>query len=131
VLLLIDANDNCAEGGSWRFNELEPPRPVARVRLYDSAPMGCWFEVVGWNDDPDRPVCGATMRKIDDSGSGVAFLITGGVWGVRLKPVEDPSEWSLRDDQQRGKPYLIVPSINDVETVEQARFGRGGEHEIN
>ncbi|HXZ25990.1 MAG TPA: hypothetical protein VEI24_07205 [Nitrospiria bacterium] len=131
MLVLIDANDNCAEGGSWRFNELEPPRPVSRVRLYDAAPAGSWFEVVGWSGDPDRPVCGAMMRKIDDSGSGVAWLITGGEWGVRLKPVDDRSEWSLRNRRQRGEPYLIVPSINDVEPAEQTRSGRSEGHEIN
>jgi len=114
MLLLIDANDNCAEGGSWRFNDLEPPRVVSRVRLYDTAPAGEWFDVVGWRDDPVRPVCEAMMRKIDDSGSGIAYLITGGEWGVRLKPAGDPSEWSVLNDRQRGAPYLIAPSINDV-----------------
>ncbi|HUJ79796.1 MAG TPA: hypothetical protein VLY45_05735 [Nitrospiria bacterium] len=123
MLLLIDANDNCAEGGSWRFNELEPPRVVARVRLYESAPSGQWFDVVGWSGDPDRPVCGATIRKIDDSGSGVAWLITGGEWGVRLKPVNDRSEWSLRNRRQRGEPYLIVPSITDVDMAGLERSG--------
>jgi hypothetical protein len=114
MLLLIDANDNCSEGGSWRFNPLEPPQPVARVRLYERAPSGEWFDVVGWTGRLDRPVCGATVQKIDDSGAGVAYLITGGDWGVRLKPVDDPSEWSLQNRRQRGAPYLIVPSVNDV-----------------
>jgi hypothetical protein len=125
MLLLIDANDNCAEGGSWRFHDLEPPRPVARVRLYDTAPAGEWFDVVGWSGDPERPVNAAMMRKIDDSGSGVAYLITGGEWGVRLKPVDDPSEWSAQNDRQRGAPYLIVSSINDVRMAEGKHSGAG------
>ena len=119
MLLWIDANDNCAEGGSWRFTDLEPPRPVAQVRLYDAAPAGEWFDIVGWTGDPGRQVCGAVARKIDDSGSGVAYLITGGEWGVRLKPVDDPSAWSLENDRQRGAPYLIVSSINDVGMAEK------------
>jgi hypothetical protein len=123
MLLLIDANDNCAEGGSWRFHDLEPPRPVACVRLYASAPAGEWFDVVGWSSDPDRPACGAMMRKIDDSGSGVAWLITGGERGVRLKPVDDPSQWSVCNHRQRGAPYLIVSSINDVRMAEGERSG--------
>jgi hypothetical protein len=114
MLLLIDENENCAEGGSWRFNPLEPPRPVTRVRLYETAPAGEWFDVVGWTGEPDRPTCGATVRKIDDSGSGVAYLITGGECGVRLRSVDDPSEWSVENNRQRGAPYLTVPSVNDV-----------------
>ncbi len=114
MLLLIDENENCAEGGSWRFNPLEPPRPVACVRLYDTAPAGEWFDVVGWTGEPDRPICEATVCKIDDSGSGVAYLITGGECGVRLKPAGDPSAWSVENSRQRGAPYLIVPSINDI-----------------
>lgn len=125
MLLLIDANDNCSEGGSWRFNDLEPPRPVARVRLYDTAPAGEWFDVVGWRGDPARPVCEAMMRKIDDSGSGIAYLITGGEWGVRLKPADNPSEWSVRDHRQRGAPYLIAPSINDVGMADGERSQAG------
>jgi len=121
MLLLIDENENCAEGGSWRFNALEPPRPVTRVRLYDAAPAGEWFDVVGWSGRPDRPVCGATVQKIDDSGAGVAYLITGGECGVRLKPAGDPSEWDVQNSRQRGVPYLIVPSIQDVGATETER----------
>jgi hypothetical protein len=125
MLLLIDANGNCAEGGSWRFNDLEPPRPVSRVRLYDTVPAGEWFDVVGWRGDSARPVCEAMMRKIDDSGSGIAYLITGGEWGVRLKPADDPSEWSVQNDRQRGAPYLIAPSINDVKSADGERSHTG------
>lgn len=111
---MIDENENCAEGGSWRFNALEPPRPVASVRLYDGAPAGEWFDVVGWTGRLDRPVCGATVQKIDDSGAGVAYLITGGECGVRVKPAGDPAAWNVRNGRQRGAPYLIVPSVNDI-----------------
>jgi len=114
MLLLIDENENCVEGGSWRFHALEPPRPVSCVRLYETAPTGEWFDVIGWMGKPDRPMCDAMAQKIDDSGSGVAYLVTGGDWGVRLRPADDPSEWSVRNHRQRGAPYVVVPSINDV-----------------
>ena len=114
MLVLIDANENCAEGGSWRFHPLESGRPVSRVRLYETAPTGEWFDVIGWTGKPADPTCDAMMQKIDDSGSGVAWLITGGDWGVRLKPADDPAEWSLHNRWQRGAPWLIVPSMNDI-----------------
>jgi len=114
MLVMIDANENCAEGGSWRFHALGPPGPVSRVRLYETAPLGEWFDVVGWTGEPDRPTCDAMAQKIDDSGSGVAWLITGGEWGVRLRPAGDSSDWSVHDYRQRGAPWLVVPSINDV-----------------
>jgi len=127
VLILIEANDNCAEGGSWRFKATAPPRPVSRVRLYDRAPAGQWYQVVGWTGQLAQPTCPALAQKIDDSGSGVAYLISGGDCGLRLKPAGDSAPWSLSDRRQWGAPYLIVASPQDLVATEADRPVRGAE----
>ncbi|MEW6325112.1 MAG: hypothetical protein AB1515_06970 [Nitrospirota bacterium] len=119
MLVLIEANENCAEGGSWRFNALEPPRPVARVRLYDRSAQGEWFQVVGWTGRPERPTSPAVAQKIDDSGQGVAYLVTGGDQGLRLKPAGSAEPWSVDNPRQWGAPYLIVASPRDLADAEK------------
>lgn len=118
MLVLVDDNANCPEGGSWRFNALEPPRPVTAVRLYHDSDRGEWYDVVGWGLDDATPVCEATVRKIDDSGAGVAYLIVGGDGGVRLRPRDSTERWSLQNVTQWGAPYLVVPSTRDVVVLE-------------
>ncbi len=116
MLVLIEANENCPEGGSWRFNAIEPSRPVARIRLYERLSQGEWFQVIGWTGRPDQPICPAVAQKIDDSGLGVAYLVTGGDCGVRLKPADDPEPWSTEDRRQWGAPYVVVASSKDLIT---------------
>lgn len=117
MLILVEANENCAEGGSWRFNAIERPRPVTRVRLYDRTPEGEWCEVVGWMGTArESPTCPALAQKIDDSGLGVAYLVAGGDCGLRVKRADDPAPWSVADRRQWGAPYLIVASQNDLAT---------------
>ena len=123
MLILIEENNNCAEAGSWRFNVLEPPRPVTRVRLHERSSVGEWCDVIGWTDRPEQPTCRAVVQKVDDSGLGVAYLISGGECGVRVKPVHDESDWSLREHGQWGAPYLIVGSTADFLVAEQEPCG--------
>jgi hypothetical protein len=123
MLILIEENGNGAEAGCWRFNVLDPPRPVTRVRLHDRSSAGEWCDVVGWTDRPAQPMSPAVVQKIDDSGLGVAYLISGGEWGLRLKPVDDASDWSLHGSRQWGVPYLVVGSPADFLAAEPARRG--------
>ena len=37
------------------------------------------------------------------------YLVTGGAWGLRLKDVSAAGEWSLKDPEQWGEPFLLVP----------------------
>ena len=114
MLILIEENANCPDGGSWRFHTIGSPQRVTQVRLYDDGAVGQWFEVVGWTGHASQPVCEAQVHKIDDSGSGTAFLISGGAWGVRLRPVSELEPWSVQCDRQRGVPYVVVDSIKDL-----------------
>ena len=57
------------------------------------------------------------IRKVDDSGEGVALLIDGGDAGLRLKPAAHASPWRLDDPEQWGEPYLLLSGVNDVHFV--------------
>ena len=51
---------------------------------------------------------------MEDSGAGIAVLVYGGLWGVRLKPVSLVEEWNLDSPQQWGEPYLSLADPKDL-----------------
>ena len=114
----IPPNPNCAPVELRVFHDLEPPRPVTQVRLERQAPSGqpSWCDVTGWTLDA-RP-CPALLRKIDDSGEGVAFLLSGGEAGLRLRLSAHPTPWRLEDPRQWGDAFIILTDLGDVRVQE-------------
>ncbi len=68
-----------------RFKEQGPAKPLQQVKLYDRSPRGEWCDVIGWTDNEAEPLCGALVQPVEDSGAGFAYLVFGGVCGIRLK----------------------------------------------
>src|SRR3990172_1867022 len=124
MILNIDENPNCEPVETMRFKTVGPPRQIIQVKIYDDNEEGtpCW--ITGWSDDPRQPRCPAYAQKVEDSGDGEAYLIYGGPWGLRLKPVSslgknqserstqapdsNDAEWSLANPQQWGESFLIL-----------------------
>ena len=48
---------------------------------------GEWYWITGWSDNVDTPLCPANAQRVEDSGSGLAYLVSGGLYGLRFKPV--------------------------------------------
>jgi hypothetical protein len=119
----VEANPNCAESVFIRFREQGPPRPVIQVRLYDRVSTGEWYWVTGWQSDPAQPHCVATGQPVEDSGSGVVYLVSGGSWGLRLKPVLVNEDWALESAAQWGEAYLLLTERRDI------RFAEDGNRE--
>ena len=109
----IEDNPNCSESGSWRFKPLGEARAVVQVKSYDRTDDGEWCRVTGWTDDPRRPHCPARVQPVEESGLGRAYLLYGGAWGVRLKPVDRNEDWSLDSPNQWGAPYLLLADLAD------------------
>jgi len=122
IIIEIADNPNCLSTERV-FHELEPARPVRRVRLtrpgdgnglagerQDGAAR--WFEVTGWT--VGGTPCPASLQKVDDSGDGVALLLHGGDAGLRLRPVGDQTPWRADAPQQWGEPFLIIGDQEDV-----------------
>ena len=110
----VDPNPNCENSVFVRFRELGPARPVSQVRVYDRVSSGEWCRVTGWRGDPAVPVCQAMAQPVEDSGAGVVYLVSGGNWGLRLKPLEVDEEWSLASARQWGEAYLLLADQRDV-----------------
>ncbi len=114
MIVEVEPNPNCDMGVFARFKEAGPDRPVLQVRLYDRNPAGEWYRVTGWSDDENAPVCPAYARLVEDSGSGLATLVYGSLYGLRLKPVHPDEPWSLDNGHQWGDGYLVLASDRDL-----------------
>jgi hypothetical protein len=103
----IDENPNCDTIEGRVFQERTPPRSVLQVlRLRGGREI--WCRVTGL--DPDMRPCTALARKVEDSGEGTCYLVTGGAWGLRLAEFSSAAPWSLSDAMQWGEPFLLLPS---------------------
>jgi hypothetical protein len=114
MIIEVESNDNCEADVFVRFKDAGPARPVAQVRLYDRNPSGEWCWVTGWGDDAATPACQAYAQPVEDSGSGLAYVVYGGLYGLRLKPLRINEPWSLASSDQWGEPYLSLSSATDL-----------------
>ena len=113
MVLEIPPNPNCEAVELRVFNDLEPPKPITHVRV--EPPRGGaaqWCAVTGWTLQATSGP--ALARRVDDSGEGVAILVSGGEAGLRLKPERDATPWGLTQPSQWGVPFLLLPDASDL-----------------
>jgi hypothetical protein len=118
MIVEVEANENCEASFFARFKEAGAARPILQVRLYDRNPAGEWYWITGWSDNPETPLCPAYAQPVEDSGSGLAYLVYGGLYGVRFKPVRVEEPWSLESSQQWGETHLSLSSERDLRYAE-------------
>jgi len=111
LFITIEPNPNCDPAEGMVYQTLEPPRPVARMRVTRDG-RETWYWVTGV--DPQGRWVPARACKITDSGAGVAYLVTGGGWGLRFAPGEPSPRWDLKDLTQWGEPYKIYGEPTDL-----------------
>ena len=114
MIVEVEANENCEASLFARFKEAGPPRQVHQVRLYDRNASGEWYWVTGWTDNAEAPVSPAYAQLVEDSGSGVAHLVYGGIYGLRFKPVVVDEPWSLDSSNQWGETHLSLATDRDL-----------------
>lgn len=107
VIVEVPPNPNCEPADLRLFHDVEAAQPVRQVCLERAPGQPAWYDVTGWTAD-DRP-CPALARRVDDSGEGLALLVTGGDAGLRLRPADAHGGWRLDDPQQWGLPFLLLP----------------------
>ncbi len=100
VNIFIDPNPNCPEGCSQRFSTTEPPRIALSVEHQDEKGRSSLCDIVGWSSAGDGTACPARAVAVEDSGAGVAMLVYGGDWGLRLAPRDGSTPF--------GEPYLLL-----------------------
>lgn len=114
ILEEIEENPNCRSADMMRFREAGPAKRVVQVRLYHEDPEGRWYQVTGWNNREEDPTADAFIQPVEDSGSGVAYLLYGaGDSGLRFK-TDPAAPWRLADAGQWGEPFLLLGEIRDV-----------------
>ncbi len=110
--LQIDTNPNCEEIGHVVFNTLDDAKSIDG--LITSGPDGDRIcDVIGV--DVNGEFIEARAQKINDSGEGLAYLIFGGAWGIRLRPKEYACDnWDLTNTRQWGEAYKVYGSPKDI-----------------
>lgn len=113
MFLDVETNPNCEQSVFLRFAEMDVAQEVVQVKSYERSPQGEWCWVTGWTDDPANPLCAALAQPVNDSGAGKSYLIYGGIWGIRFKPVRLEEDWDLESPNQWGEPYLLLADTRD------------------
>ena len=108
----IEPNPNCEGSEQFEFKTLGSPRPVSAIRIGpENKESIC--DIIGV--EKDGSFRRASAVKIADSGSGYAYLISGGAWGLRFRPLEHGEEpWDLSNRHQWGEPFKIYGSEEDI-----------------
>jgi hypothetical protein len=104
VLLQIPENPNCEPLDGQIFQCRTPARAVTHVLCECEGSMQ-WCPVTGI--EQGGTPCAVTACIVEDSGEGACNLVTGGEWGIRLKP-PGGGAWDLANPRQWGVPYLLL-----------------------
>lgn len=110
MYLTVEENTNCEAVEGRVFNERESPRAISRV-MQTRRGVDLWCAITGL--DSHGSPCAAVARKVEDSGDGTCYLVTGGAWGLRLQSADQPGPWSLGDSQQWGESFLLLPGSGE------------------
>ena len=70
--------------------------------------------MTGWSSEGGGTPCPAMYVPVSDSGQAIAHLISGGDWGIRMRPEGSSADWDLADEDQWGEPYLVLTDEDDV-----------------
>lgn len=111
----VESNANSPMMANMVFHNLSEPARVVKLRLYEGIQEGKVFWVTGWSSEGGGTPCDAYAVQVDDSGSGEGYLIYGGDWGVRLRPLDAP-EWSIEAPEQWGETHLVLADRADIFT---------------
>jgi hypothetical protein len=114
MFLEIENSQNFEGSLFLRFKEVGSAKPLVQVKLYERSAQGEWCDVVGWTDNEAVPLCVALAQPVEDSGAGFAYLVFGGMCGIRLKPVDIDEPWSLESPNQWGESHLLLAEIRDL-----------------
>ena len=110
----VEPSANCPMSASSVFKNLASPFPLAAVRVYEGGPEGRPCAVTGWSSADGGSAVAAHAVMVEDSGQGIAYLVYGGDWGIRLRPVDSTREWSLDDPSQWGETHLVLADASDA-----------------
>ena len=110
MYLTVEENPNCEALEGRVFQERTAAVRVTQVlRRRNHQEVWCW--IIGIN--PGMKECPALARKVDDSGDGTCYLVSGGAWGLRMKEATSLDLWSLENPAQWGESFMLLPADGD------------------
>ena len=110
----VESSQNCEASIFLRFKELGPCRRITHVKIYDRVSHGEWCVITGWSDCSEQASCDAYAQQVEDSGAGLAILVFGGNFGLRLKPESNQGLWDVESENQWGEAYLLLSTEQDI-----------------
>lgn len=110
----VEPNDNCPMSASQVYKNLGSPFAVKAVRIYEGQPEGTLYDICGWYSLMNGISTLAYAVQVEDSSEGAAYLVYGGDWGLRLRPIDSAGEWSLSDSDQFGETHLVLSELSDL-----------------
>ncbi|MBI4305166.1 MAG: hypothetical protein HY678_02500 [Chloroflexi bacterium] len=119
IYVEVEENPNCDYLPQQAFQALEPPREAAAL-LLDDGPRPGPHVVVGWSSRGGGSPTAVTYAKVTDSGAGASLLVSGGDYGIRIRPAGSDSPWRIHDPEQWGEPYLLLDPAIRIETLEES-----------
>jgi hypothetical protein len=107
MFLVVEENSNTV-GDERVFATSGDARMASQVEATSPAGISSWWDVTGV--DEGGAFIPAQVIRVDDSSDGTAWLVYGGLWGLRLKKPGSAEAWSLEDKNQWGLPFLVLDS---------------------
>ena len=110
----VEANANSLMAANQAFKNLSEPFKVSQVRIFEGQPEGRLYSVTGWSSSGGGTAVDAHAVQVEDSGSGAAYLVYGGDWGIRLRPVHSEQDWGAQEPDQLGETHLVLADLGDI-----------------
>jgi hypothetical protein len=110
----VEPNPNSPMSANLVFKNLAEPFPVTMVRIFEGEPEGRLCGITGWSSAAGGSPVEAHAVQVEDSGSGAAFLVYGGDWGVRMRPAEATDGWDGDNADQWGETHLVLADAADL-----------------
>lgn len=107
MFIEVEPNPNTAIPFNMVYRDVSEAREVFCIK-YQAGTENQPVQVTGWDADTNTP-CPAYACQIEESGDGMALLVYGGSGGIRMKPLEDESEWDAAASNQWGESHLVYP----------------------
>lgn len=104
----VESGPNIDKDFNMIYKDVSPAREVYCVK-YSKEGEEKPVQVTGWDAATDSP-CPAYACRVEESGDGMALLIYGGSGGIRMKQLEDESQWNSHNPQQWGQTHLVYPT---------------------
>lgn len=114
LMFEVEENHNCEGMPQLIFNTMETAREVTHVKTARVDSRATFHPITGWSSDGGGTPCPAYAVEVEESGSGVGWLVYGGDWGVRLMDTNVSEPWAVDSRNQWGEPYLLLNDVSEV-----------------